>query len=309
MNVCYAEQGSNYDKAENWPLMPRGVVFGQVTGVAINSKNQVFIFHRASRDWLFPFPKDKISEDTIHVFDGDSGRFIKSWGKDTFIMPHGLSVDSEDNVWVSDAGSQQVYKFSSGGQLLLSLGDFGIQGAELDQFGQPTDIEVLNDKTVLISDGYINSRIVRYSPQGKYLSHWGVRGAGAGEFNLPHGISSNDKYVYVADRSNSRVQIFDHDGAYVGEWGRELVGRPFSMDVGPDNKIYVINGGDFPDKTTSQIIILTADGKAIEKFSAVEDKDARNLGHDIAVGRGGAIYVADAWSHTVRKFLPKNMLP
>ena len=120
---------SLYSLDTSWPKLPKGVELGQVTGVAVDSHNHVFVFHRSERTWIQPFPKEKIKGHTIAMFNGETGEFIKTFGEDKFIMPHGLSVDPQDNVWVTDVGSQQIHKLShEDGAVLLSIGEPGFRG-------------------------------------------------------------------------------------------------------------------------------------------------------------------------------------
>jgi peptidylamidoglycolate lyase len=222
---------SLYSLDTSWPKLPKGVELGQVTGVAVDSHNHVFVFHRSDRTWIQPFPKEKIKGHTIAMFNGETGELIKTFGEDKFIIPHGLSVDPQDNVWVTDVGSQQIHKLShEDGAALLSIGEPGVQGDDQNHFALPSDVSFSKDGGIYVSDGYVNTRVVKYSPSGKYEFEWGTPGARPGFFNLPHGIEVDENRVYVADRSNLRLQIFDHKGSYLSEWKGERIGRPFVIE-------------------------------------------------------------------------------
>ncbi|WP_169816868.1 peptidyl-alpha-hydroxyglycine alpha-amidating lyase family protein [Kangiella sediminilitoris] len=297
-----AESKSTYSIVANWPDMPAQISMGQATGVAVDSHNHVFIFHRANRKWIEPFPADKISEDTVLMFDGSTGKLINSWGGNLFIMPHGLSVDKNNNVWVTDVGSQQIHKLSHDGELIFSIGEAGVTGKDQSHFALPSDLSVLEDGSVYVSDGYDNTRIIKFDSSGAFQMQWGSPGNKAGEFNRPHGISIGNDRVYVADRGNSRVQIFDLTGKYITEWNTELVGRPYGIAISRDEQIFIIDGGDQPNNTRSRVLILDTDGNMINSFNSEEDADLKNLGHDIALGADGAVYVVDAWARSVRKY-------
>jgi len=145
-----------------WPVLPDGQILGQATGVGVDSRGAVLVFHRAGRTWSTPFPAEPIKAPTVWVFDGTSGRVLRSWGGGEFIMPHGLTVDRQDNVWVTDVGRHQVLKFSADGRLLLALGERGVPGADSTHFNLPTDVAVRPDGGIYVSDGYANTRVMRF---------------------------------------------------------------------------------------------------------------------------------------------------
>lgn len=297
-----------YSVVHGWPQLPIGFVLGQVSGVAVDSHNHVFVFHRAENSWA----ADKsrvIASPTILCFDGTSGRLLSSWGQNRFLEPHGLRVDRDDHVWVTDRGLQQVFKFSHDGSLLLSIGTERRPGLDATHFNMPTDIAFASDG-IYVSDGYGNNRIAKFSPEGKFLFDWGRKGDGPGEFNLPHSVAVDaEGLVYVADRSNSRIQVFDPNGKFLKMWKSEQLGRPWSLTVGPDNLLYVVDGGDLkpapPDR--GQILKLDLSGKILAKWSRFGNYDGQIYwGHDLAVGRDGAVYVGDVYhGMRVQKFVPR----
>jgi peptidylamidoglycolate lyase len=287
-----------------WLQTPAGQPVGQVTGIDVDRAGQLYLFHRADRKWpapTAPFPADPIAADTIAVADA-RGRVLASWGKNLFIMPHGLSLDSAGNVWVTDVGAHQVRKFGPNGRLRLTLGKFREPGNDRNHFNQPTDVAFGPDGMVYVSDGYKNTRVVRFTPSGRYLGEWGRPGKGPGQFDLPHGIAvDKGGRVYVADRENLRIQIFDRGGRYLAEWPSERVGGPFGVTAARDGSIYVIDGGFQPDRTRARVVKLTPGGRVFGTFTAATASHRDVLGHDIAVGPDGTIYVADVWANRVRK--------
>jgi peptidylamidoglycolate lyase len=299
--------GGAYSVVHGWPHLPTGRILGQATGVAVDSHNHVFVFHRAGREWSDPFPDDAIKAPTVAVMDGETGQFIAEWGADFFVMPHGLSVDLDDNLWLTDVARHQIFKFSHDGDLLLALGEDRVSGNDTGHFNLPTDVAIDKTGAFFVSDGYGNARVVRFSPDGQFQSQWGVKGSAEGEFDLPHGIALDSAgRVYVADRSNSRIQVFDSQGRYITEWEGADIGRPYAVAIGSDDKAYVIDGGDQPEEPPdrSRAMRLSLSGEIETTFGRYGNYDGQfMLGHDIAVGGDGAVYVVDAWGNRVQKFV------
>lgn len=298
-----------YDVVHDWPLLPDGYILGQATGVGVDSQNNVFVFHRAGREWTDPFPVQPISAPTIAVFNGSTGAQLATWGKDFFVMPHGLTIDDSDNVWVTDVGRHQVFKFTRDGLLLLAVGTNGVPGADTAHFNLPTDIAVLPDGSFYVSDGYANSRVIKFSSDGKFLFQWGVKGAGHGQFDLPHAVTTDSSgNVYVADRSNARVQVFTANGQFLSEWKSEQLGRPYSVAISKTGKAFVVDGGDQPKTPPdrSRGLRLSLDGVIETTFGRFGNYDGQfRLAHDIAVAADGSVYVVDAWGMRVQKFVAK----
>lgn len=306
-----AQQNSSdpYVVVHGWPILPEGMVLGQVSGVAVDSHNQVFIFHRAENSWATDKTRP-ISSPTILCFDGASGKLLSSWGDHKFVEPHGLRVDSHDNVWVTDRALQQVFKFSHDGKLLLTIGTERIAGVDATHFNLPADIAFAQDGSIYVADGYGNNRIAKFSADGKFLLDWGRKGAGPGEFDLPHSVAVDAQgLVYVADRSNSRIQVFHSNGKFLQQWKSAELGRPWSLTIGPDNLLYVVDGGDLkpapPDR--GQLLKLDLSGRILAKWSRFGNYDGQIYwGHDLAVGKDGAVYVGDVYhGMRVQKFIPK----
>ena len=299
----------SYAVVHGWPELPVGRTLGQATGVGVDSHNHVFVFHRAGREWSDPFPADPIETPAVMVFDGDTGKMLAEWGSNMFVMPHGLSVDAENNVWMTDVGRHQVFKFSHDGDLLLTLGENRVAGADSEHFNLPTDVAVLSDGSFYVSDGYANTRIVKFSPQGKFQFQWGEAGSSEGRFDLPHGIAvDGESRVYVADRSNARVQVFDREGSFLAQWKSTEIGRPYAVAIGPDEKAYIVDGGDQPPgpPDRSRAMRMSLNGDVETTFGRYGNYDGQfQLGHDIAVAADGAVYVVDAWGMRVQKFIAR----
>lgn len=222
----------SYELVDNWPQLPKDFILGNPTGLAVDSNNNLLIFHRANRVWQEPMPKTKIKENTILILDNKTGELIKSWGANLFIMPHGLEVDKENNIWVTDVALHQVFKFNSDGELLMTLGEASVSGDDSSHFNLPTDVAVASDGSFYVSDGYGNSRVVKFSKDGTYLFEWGKFGNGNGEFNTPHGIDlDNEGHVYVADRENNRIQKFDTNGNFISVWQNKITEQLYSVTI------------------------------------------------------------------------------
>lgn len=298
-----------YQLASNWLQLPGGFIMGSPTGLGIDSSGHLFIFCRAGREWteLVPMPAGTISGKTILEVDGKTGTLINSWGDHLFIMPHGLTIDKEDNIWVTDAGLQQVFKFSHNGKLLLTLGEARVPGNDHTHFNMPTAVAIAKDGGIYVSDGYGNSRVVKFSAAGKYLFEWGRSGDGAAEFNIPHAIDLDDNdNVYVADRENHRIQVFDSSGIFLKilenkNWGNlcsVVFDRQQKRLIAVDDRIEL----GITHKGSDIIVLDTAD-KAFTSFG----RSGAYTGpvcwyHDIAVDKEGNIFVGDILGNRVQKF-------
>jgi peptidylamidoglycolate lyase len=302
--------GPGYEVVKDWPSLPKDHVLGLCAGVGVDSHNHVWVFHRCGRSWTKPFATEPITEPTISIIDGASGKLLRSWGANLFIMPHGLSIDHDDNVWLTDVALHQVFKFTNDGKRLLALGERGISGADHAHFNLPTDIAVLPDGSFYVSDGYKNTRVVKFSAEGKYELEWGGKGSGVGEFNLPHGIALDASgRIYVCDRSNARLQVFDSKGEFITAWKGEQIGRPFGVAVNNEGHVFIVDGGEQSSKPTDhgKVVELSASGDVLASFGTHGSGIGQfRTGHDIAVGADGAIYVAEGGGKRVQKFVRKH---
>jgi len=283
-----------YQLVEGWGKLPEGRAYGEVPGMAIDVKgNRIFAFHR--------------NQPPIVEFD-PSGKVLKSWGENMFVWPHGIRVDRNGFLWITDGRGrdgrgQQVFKYTLDGKLVMTLGTAGVSGEGPDTFNGPTDVAVAPNGDIFVADGHVNSRIVKFSKDGKFIKAWGKRGEGPGEFNLPHTMSFDSRgRLFVGDRSNRRIQVFDQDGTFIDQWAQ--FGSPSGIFIAPDDTLYVV---DYNDKKA--LFIGSAKDGSIKY--AFED----TLAEGIAVDLQGNIYVGETvdgktnkgvvTGHTVRKVVRK----
>ena len=277
-----------------WPILPEGFVFGQVTGVGVDSHEHVFVFHRA--DHAGETKDGPIEPPVVMCFDGLTGALLDSWGAKMFRVPHGLRVDQRDNIWLTDVGLHQVFQFSHEGTLRLSLGAAGTPGWDDRHFYKPTDVAVAPDGSIYVSGGYGNRRIAKFSPQGRFLGEWGRSGDQPGEFNEVHNlVLDRAGRVYVADRTNRRIQVFTGEGGFLAEWKNEVLGCPWGLAYGPDDSLYVVEGGDLASpRPRARISRLDLEGKILEQWSSFGNYDGQLFcGHDLTVGKSGTVYVGE----------------
>jgi DNA-binding beta-propeller fold protein YncE len=301
------KDSSKYELVKDWPQLPEGFVLSQVTGVGVDTSQNIFLFHRAGRQWKEPFPDSLISSNTILMLDGETGKILSSWGANLFIMPHGLAVDKQNNVWVTDVALHQIFKFSHEGNLLLKLGIAKTPGNDSIHFDLPTDIAVANDGSFYVSDGYGNSRIVKFSKEGKYLFEWGKGGNKPGEFYTPHGIDL-DAYgnVYVADRDNNRIQKFDAGGKFLKEWKNNTAVQLYSLSIDKkNNDLYAIDYLTILNVIIKGSDIIQSDStmKLLTRFGRSGLYDGPKCRyHDLVLDNEGNIYVGDILGNRIQKF-------
>ncbi len=302
---------SSYAVVPNWPRLPPGLVLGQVTGIDVDSQGRVFVFARGEKVWESEtIDPTVIASPTIYIFDRQTGELLNTWGENRFVMPHGLTIDHENNVWLTDVGLHQVYKFDINGNLLLTMGEAGVPGSDAAHFNRPTDVAVAADGSFFVSDGYVNSRIVKFAVDGRFLSEWGSSGNETGAFDVPHSIALDGQgRVYVADRGNARVQIFDENGRFLDSWQNiRQIGRPWAVRIDKEGSIYIVDGGDqnrwLPDR--ARILKMTSEGEIVDRFGRYGRQPGRFIWpHAIAIGPDGEVYVGEVGrGQRIQKFIP-----
>lgn len=274
-----------YQVASDFFHMPDGMTVGEASGVALNSKGHIFLFQRVT---------PMLTEYDEH------GTFLRSIGDGLFTHPHGLRIDDADNIWTTDDGSHLVLKLSPAGRVLLVLGRRDT-AAEADWlFNQPTDVAFARNSDIYVSDGYGNSRVVKFDRNGNFLKSWGKYGTGPGEFNLPHSVAVDRAgNVYVGDRENKRIQIFDAEGNFLKQWTG--IGYPYGLFITPDQHVWMIDGG------YDRILELDQSGKILGALGEPGRAPGEIAwGHFLTIGKDKKIYVAEVLNWRVEVFTPTS---
>jgi streptogramin lyase len=276
----------SYEVDEEWAQLPAEWSMS-AAAVAGDSKDRVYVFDRG------PHP--------VLVFDRQ-GKFLSSWGEGLFRMPHAVYVDAEDHIWLVDRDQGQVIKFTAEGRRLMSIGAKGYRsdtGVPPDDFSSnaftkvtrgggpfnlPAGVAVASSGDIFVADGYANSRVHRFSPDGKLIKSWGQPGKGGGQFNLPHGIwIDRQDRVLVADRENDRVQVFSAEGELVSVWPLDLIG-PAVIHVDNNNVAYI------PEHNSGQFSVVSIEGDRVERVARWGSEINRSC-HGAWVDSQGDVYV------------------
>lgn len=281
----------HYRPVEGWGRLPEGYSFVEATSVAVDPRDNVWVFNRGAHP--------------VVVFDRE-GNFRRAWGEGVFRRPHGITIGPDGSLWLTDDLHHTIRQFTPEGQLLLTIGDpdqpSTLQGGQ--PFNRPTHVALCpRTGDVYISDGYGNSRVHKYDPRGRHLLSWGEPGTDPGCFNLPHNIATDaDGLVYVADRENHRVQIFDGRGQYLGQWNN--LHRPCGLfaDRRQGDVFYIGElGSDLAVNARvpgigNRVSILSSKGELIGRVGdRVEGEGPGQFvaPHGVATDSRGDLYVAE----------------
>jgi DNA-binding beta-propeller fold protein YncE len=284
-----------YEAVPNFIKMPPNLYLGEGIGVATNSKGHVFIYTRSQDTRLFEFDQ--------------TGKFLREIGQGLygFQFAHAVRVDPQDNIWAVDEGTNMIIKFNPQGKVMMVLGrrpeavegvlvtpGFGgpVPPPEPYVFNRPTDVAWDAAGDIFVSDGYGNSRVVKYDKNGRFISSVGTRGSEPGQLNLPHTMATDAKgNVYVGDRSNSRVQVFDNDLKFKAIY--DQVGAPWALCITPGPHQYLYVSNSYPDSNNAELAAVTGEiykmeldgtilgkfgkaGKQVGEFSTVHELDCHS---------------------------------
>lgn len=283
VSVCPADDAVDFEPVELALELPEGLELGACSAVDFDSQGRLFVFHRGKQPIL--------------CFDRD-GKFVRSWGDDLIGTAHGLRVDAKDNIWVTDIGHHMVFQFSSQGKLLLALGQADKPGDDNDQFNKPTDVAFGPEGEIYVTDGYGNSRVMKFARNGKFLAKWGTLGQGKREFNLPHTlVVDSQARVLVGDRENDRVQVFNSEGELLEIWPGFA---PYGMELDRKGLLFVADG------RANKVLQLNATGKVIGQWGKKGAAAGEfNLPHMLAVDSDGNLYVAEVGGKRLQKLKRK----
>jgi hypothetical protein len=284
-----------FDSVPNFLKLPPNLYLGEGIGVATNSKGHIFVYTRSQQTRLFEFDQN--------------GKYVREIGEGLygFLFAHAVRVDPQDNIWAVDEGSNMVIKFNPEGRVAMLLGrrpesveglvespafNATVPPAQQYLFSRPTDVAWDAAGNIFVSDGYGNSRIVKYSKDGRFITSAGTKGNGPGQLNLPHTIATDAKgNVYVGDRSNRRIQVFDNDLKFKAIY--DQVGAPWAICITPGAHQYLYSSNSNPDNNNAEIAAVTGEiykmeldgtivgkfgkaGKQLGDFSTVHEIDCRN---------------------------------
>jgi DNA-binding beta-propeller fold protein YncE len=277
-----------FDTAPNFLKLPPGLYLGEGIGVATNSKGHIFVYTRSQATRLFEFDP--------------RGNYVREIGEGLygFAFAHAVRVDPQDNIWAVDEGTNMVIKFNPAGRVVMVLGHRpeAVEGMppgpnpQSYLFDRPTDVAWDAAGNIFISDGYGNSRVVKYDKDGRFVKSVGTKGSAPGQLNLPHTIAADAKgNIYVGDRSNSRIQVFNNDLEFKAIY--DNVGAPWAVCITPGPHQYLYSSNSNPDNNNAQTMAVTGEiykmeldgtilgkfgkaGKQPGEFSTVHEIDCRN---------------------------------
>ncbi len=290
--TLYGSDIFRYEEISNWAQLPNGWELGEVVDIAVDKQDRVYIFSRGNHP--------------VILFERD-GRFIQSWGEGLFNRPHGITIDKNGDLYCADDDGHWIGRFTAEGKLLSSFGkrNLGAVAQSGNPLNKPTKVAFApHTDDIYIADGYGNARIHKFSKEGTLLFSWGDYGTDPGQFNLPHSVcTDNEGKVYVADRENHRIQIFDDQGKYLTQWNN--MHRPCGLHIAND-LVYIgqlltnlsVNA-DYPN-IGACVTIHDLTGKRLARLGDSRYGEAPGqfiAPHGIAVDSNGSIYIGEvSWT-------------
>lgn len=307
-----------YRTIEGWAKLPDGRQWGATSAVypAPDGKH-IWVAERCGANLCV-----NSDVDPVLLFD-ESGKLVRSFGKGMIAWPHGIFVDAEGNVWIADAvgyapvpegWGHVIYKFSENGELLMTLGKKGIAGSGKDTFNKPSAVLVAPNGDIFVADGHDeggNNRIVKFTPDGKYVKEWGKAGTANGEFIDPHALAMDSAgRLFVGDRGNSRIQIFDQEGKHLATWTQ--FGRPSGLFIDSNDILYSADSESNARRNQGWKRGIRI-GSAVDGFVNAfipdpepdQDNSATSAAEGVAVDAAGNVYGAEVGPQGLRKYVKK----
>lgn len=305
-----------YQEVENFFQLPTGRKWGQVPTAHIDSKGNIWVLDRCGATDCINKP------DVTPILEFDqSGKLLRQFGAGTLVRPHGMFIDKDDNVWVTDEQAKegqghQAIKFSKDGKELMRLGAAGVAGEGPNLFSHPSDVAVAPNGDIFIADGHgsedSNARVVKFSKEGKFLKAWGKKGTGPSEFNAPHSLAFDSQgRLFVADRGNNRIQIFDQNGKLLDQW--KQFGRPTGVYIDAHDTLYVADSDSDAQRNPGfkqGIRIGSAKDGSVREFIPYTGPEPviganSTAAEGVAADAFGNVYGADVAKRTFRKYAKK----
>lgn len=287
-----------------WPQKPAEFKWAEMSGVAVDANDNVYIHTRATPP--------------VQVYDA-TGKFIRAWGQDTINAKgaHHIKIDGAGNVWTTNIEDHVVQKHTPEGKLLLTIGTKGAAGRDATHLNKPTDMAVTPAGDVFVSDGYGNARVVHFDKSGKFVKDWGELGSKPGQFSIPHAIALDSKgRLYVADRNNVRIQVYDQAGKLLDSWTNLVV--PWGFHVTKQDEIWVCGSSPTQWRNSDNTLGVppkdqlfmkfTSEGKLVQLWTVPKGQDGLekpgelNWVHCIAEDSKGNLYAGDIRGKKAQKF-------
>jgi hypothetical protein len=302
-----------YRTIENWAKLPDGRPWGSTAGVSVDRSGNIWVAERCGVNSCADSSLAPILE-----FDS-SGRLLTSFGAGMFVFPHGITADRDGNIWVTDGDGKngkghQVFKFSPKGRVLLTLGKAGVTGDGEDTFNKPSAVAIAANGDIFVADGHggnSNARIVKFSKEGKFIMTWGKKGSEPGDLNIPHALAFDSRgRLFVADRGNNRIEIFDQNGKFIDQW--QQFSRPSGIFIDRNDVIYVADsesGSVAKDHGAWKRGIRIGSAKDGSLTSFIPDPNAdpnytgTSAAEGVAADTKGVIYGAEVGPKDLKKYV------